>query len=93
MTSFIQPLNDYVFKPLYKSARKLGLSQQASLYVSHVPGALAETSILWLMDWKLALGIFLVSEAIIPKLAYIDHQKKVAQRHNKESCLEQLVDS
>ena len=90
--TLIKPLNDYVFKPLYKTARKCGLSKRASLHVSHIPGALLETNLLWFSNPYLAAGIALASELIIPEVIYWDHNRK-KQNSSKESegVLEHII--
>lgn len=80
----IKLLNDYVFRPLYKTARKCGLLERASLHVSHIPGALLESSGFWLYDWKAGLGVFLASELAIPEVIYYDCNRK-RQNHNGKS--------
>ena len=91
--TFIKPLNDYVFKPLYKTARKCGLSKRASLHVSHIPGALLETNFLWLVNPYVAAGVFLASEIIIPELIYMDHNKKRngIKEEKSEGVLEHII--
>jgi len=92
--TIIKPLNDYVFRPLYKAARKGGLSERASLYVSHIPGAALESAGFWVFDWRVGLGVFLASEAIFPTVIYKIHQNKVSARRNevKPSELENKIE-
>ena len=91
--TLIKPLNDYVFRPLYKTARKCGLSKRASLHVSHIPGALLETNFLWLVNPYLAAGVFLASELIIPEDIYRKHNQKRngTEKEKSEGVLEGII--
>ncbi len=89
----LYPINfyvNYLGKPLYKTARKIGFSKTGSLAAANIPGSLAHVAgSLIGGDPVLALCAFVASEILYTGLFFYDHKKNQQERKTKlESKLE-----